>query len=309
MSILKNAVQAIECGIEDFGVGTDARLKSAIRNVHAGVLLLFKEKLSQLSPIDSDEALLKHRVLPEIVGSTIVWKGRGPKTVDVQNIKDRFETLGVIVDWNDFNAINRIRNEIEHYYTTVTAKTIRESLAKSFGIVSSFLAAQLDLDAKSQFSADTWNVFIEVAEVYDREKQSCTSSHSNINAYSDYVADHAEGMSCDDCGSDLIFVQNGGGAECRSCSKTWDREELIVAIIKEASWGDNFVSFKGGGDPVTTDCPECLEPAFILEEMICAVCGESQQSECNRCGVNIPIEELDGSGYCGYCSHLMLKDD
>ena len=45
MKILQNATQAMECGIEDYSNGSDARLKSAIRNVHAGILLMFKEKL------------------------------------------------------------------------------------------------------------------------------------------------------------------------------------------------------------------------------------------------------------------------
>ena len=37
--ILNNAIQAIRCGIEDYSTGGDARLKSSIRNVHAGMLL------------------------------------------------------------------------------------------------------------------------------------------------------------------------------------------------------------------------------------------------------------------------------
>lgn len=309
MSILQNAVQAMECGIEDYNTATDARLKSAIRNVHAGVLLLFKEKLSQLSPSGTDEALLKQRVMPEIAGSTIVWKGKGRKTVDVQNIKERFDTLGVAVDWKAFDAINRIRNEIEHYYTTANTNAIREALAKSFGIASEFLTNQLHVDPKSQFSKDTWNVFINVADVYKREKQTCTESHDHIDAYSEYVSDHADTMSCDECGSDLICIQSDGSAECRSCTKTWDREALIVAIVEAASWNDNYISIKDGGDAITTDCPECGEAAFIVDEMICAACGEHQQEECDRCGATIPIQELDGSGYCGYCSHMMSKDD
>ncbi len=309
MSILQNAIQAMECGIEDYGTGTDSRLKSAIRNVHAGVLLLFKQKLSQLSPQGSDEALLKQKVMPEIAGSTIVWHGKGKKTVDVQSIRERFDSLDVSVDWQAFDAINRIRNEIEHYYTTANNKAIQEAIAKSFAIASEFLTTQLQVDPKSQFSQRTWDVFIDVKDVYQKEKANCVQSQTNIDTESDYVRENADAMSCDACGSDLIFVDGHSRAQCRSCSKRWDRDNLIVSIVREASWYENHMSAKDGGEPITTDCPECCESAFIVEEMRCAVCGETQQDECDRCGTEIPIEELDGSGLCGYCSHMMSKDD
>jgi len=51
-SILKNAIISIQLGIEDF-LKTEKdprRALSAMRNLYAGVLLLFKEKLARLSP-------------------------------------------------------------------------------------------------------------------------------------------------------------------------------------------------------------------------------------------------------------------
>jgi hypothetical protein len=309
MSILNNAIQAMECGIEDYKIGSDARLKSAIRNVHAGVLLLFKEKLAWLSPPGSDEVLLKQQVVPEIAGTTLIWKGQGKKTVDVVNIEKRFDSLGITVDWTAFGDINRIRNEIEHYYTVANANVIREAIAKSFGIASEFLAGQLALDPKQQFSATAWTVFVDVKEVYEQEKARCVRSHADVDCESAYVSKSIDRFSCDECGSDLIFVHANSEAECRSCSRTWDREALIVAIVDAASWGDNFSSVKDGGDPVTGICPECGSDAFIGEEMACAVCAEHQQEECLRCGEGISLGELDGSGFCGYCTHMMSKDD
>jgi predicted RNA-binding Zn-ribbon protein involved in translation (DUF1610 family) len=272
-------------------------------------LLLFKQKLSELSPQGSDEALLKERVMPEIAGSTILWRGKGKKTVDVQNIRDRFDSLNISVDWQAFDSINRIRNEIEHYYTTANNKVIAEAIAKSFGISSEFLTNQLQVDPKSQFSQKTWDVFIAVKDVYDKERAQCDQSQANIDTESEYVLENTNAMSCDDCGSDLILVDAQGDAHCRSCSKTWDRSALIVAIVEKASYVDNYISVKDGAEPITCDCPECGESAFIVEEMRCAVCGEAQQAECERCGTTIPIAELDGSGYCDYCNHMMSKDD
>ncbi|WP_283131461.1 hypothetical protein [Enterovibrio norvegicus] len=119
MSILKNAVDSIAIGLEDFESDDDRRIISSTRNIFAGILLLFKHRLCELSPDDSDEALIKQKVLPAIDATGAVnWIGQGKKTVDVQNIKDRFKSLGIEVDWKRLERINKYRNDIEHYYST-----------------------------------------------------------------------------------------------------------------------------------------------------------------------------------------------
>ncbi|QGQ23697.1 hypothetical protein F1728_13850 [Gimesia benthica] len=305
MSILHNAIQAMECGIEDYGVGTDSRLKSAIRNVHAGVLLLFKEKLSRLSPEGTDDVLLKQHVRPAFDGNKIIWKGRGKKTVDFQSIKNRFKDLNILVDWTNFDSINSIRNEIEHYYTTANKHTIEEAIVKSFVLASDFLEKHLGLDAKSHFSQDTWNVFIEVKAVYDKEKERCIHSHANLETSSNFICEFVDTFSCDNCGSDLICITEYSSGECRACSKSWNREDLIVRIAEKGSWITSTIGDEN--DPTVINCPNCGEFAFSTDEMICGCCGDSQQPDCERCGTRIPVEELDGSQYCGYCNYQMSK--
>ena len=63
--ILDNSIGAIDLGIEDFKLSEKdpRRLQSAVRNLFAGILLLFKSKLAELSKED-DEALIKEKVLP-----------------------------------------------------------------------------------------------------------------------------------------------------------------------------------------------------------------------------------------------------
>lgn len=64
MTMLDNAVSSIRLGIEDFKTipADDARALSAIRNLSAGLLLMFKVKLQELSPANSNEAFLKQHV-------------------------------------------------------------------------------------------------------------------------------------------------------------------------------------------------------------------------------------------------------
>jgi hypothetical protein len=48
---------------------------------------------------------------------------------------------------------------------------------------------------------------------------------------------------------------------------------------------------------------------YILEEDICVLCEESVERNCQRCSFEIPLREIDGTGYCGWCAHMMSKDD
>src|SRR5215468_698077 len=117
--ILENAVDSIAIGLEDYRSEDPRRLVSATRNIYAGILLLFKHKLALLSPAGSDEVLLKQKVLPsKQPNGEITWTGKGRKTVDTFQIKERFENLNIEVDWDRIEKINEYRNEIEHYFST-----------------------------------------------------------------------------------------------------------------------------------------------------------------------------------------------
>ena len=50
MSLLQNAIDSIEMGVEDHEHADQRRAAFAVRNFFAGVLLLLKEKLRQESP-------------------------------------------------------------------------------------------------------------------------------------------------------------------------------------------------------------------------------------------------------------------
>ena len=125
MSILKNAVDSIAIGLEDFESSDQRRIVSCTRNLFAGILLLFKHKLSMMSTPESDEALIKQRVMPtKDDAGEIVWKGKGSKTVDVQNIRERFDSLDIDVNWKRIIKVNQFRNDIEHYYSSLTHEAI-----------------------------------------------------------------------------------------------------------------------------------------------------------------------------------------
>lgn len=144
MSILQNAIDSIAMGLEDYSSPDPRRGISCARNVFAGILLLFKHKLSTLSPESSDEALIKQRVLPVLNDDgRLDWKGKGKKTVDVQGIRERFDSLKIDVDWDRVSRINEFRNDIEHYYTSLKHEAIHSLISDSFVIINDFVRAHL----------------------------------------------------------------------------------------------------------------------------------------------------------------------
>jgi hypothetical protein len=64
LSIIENAIDSIQIGIEDYKSTDDRRSISAVRNILAGILLLYKEKLCQLSPEGNKELLKKQNIRP-----------------------------------------------------------------------------------------------------------------------------------------------------------------------------------------------------------------------------------------------------
>jgi hypothetical protein len=149
MSLLTNAKSSIIMGLEDYSSSRSDRIISCTRNLFAGILLLFKHKLNILSPSNSKEALVKEKVIPKI-GSNgqVKWVGNGKKTVNVPQIRKRFDSLGISVNWERVDNIRRFRNNVEHYYTGLSKDAMRDLISNSFLIIRDFVSQHLDLDPK-----------------------------------------------------------------------------------------------------------------------------------------------------------------
>lgn len=316
MSIYKNAIDSIALGIEDYNSADSRRLVSATRNLVAGILLLIKHRLAQLSPAGTDDALIKQHVLPIPDGAGgVTWKGKGSKTVDVQQMEDRCTSLGIKVDWKLVKRVVSQRNDIEHYFTTLNQAALRSLLADSFIVIRDFIRTELALEPLTELGPETWNTLTKVAEVYKKERDDCLAGLRTVTWLCPEVQSAVHDWNCPDCGSGLIDVETPGVTQesavlkCRACgaSLPFDSfgEEIIVAFYA----GENHHSVKDGGDPVTIDCPECNCDSFHLEKNMCLLCGESTELTCRICENEIPSSEIDGSGICGYCRHMMDKDD
>lgn len=316
MSILNNARDSIIMGLEDYSSSDRRRLISCTRNLFAGILLLFKYKLSLLSPPNSGEALIKERVRPTIdAAGNLQWVGRGKKTVDVQQINDRFESLNISVHWARVKEINNFRNDIEHYYSNLSKAAINALISNTFIVIRDFISQHLQLDPKDFLGEQSWSTLVSVSEVYEREKEECVKLLENIDWGSNGLASALVAFKCTNCGSGLITVREQKSDKyendfyCRSCDTSWSFEDIAEHAIMDYFGFELYRSIKDEGDAPLIQCPECLRDSYIIEEEYCPICETKAEHECQRCGMPIPPEEINGSGFCSYCSYMMSKDE
>jgi hypothetical protein len=317
-TILANAVQSIQIGVEDYQSSDPRRVLSAIRNITAGILLLFKERLRELSPPDSDEVLIKQRVQPEFdANGNVVFKGAGKKTVDVQQIEERFSSLRIETDWKRFKKVVGTRNDIEHYCTTESTDRLKELIADSFIIIRNFVASQLGYEPVVLLGEPTWGVLLNVAEVYQRELDECQEAIGCVDWSSNAMSAMAEHLRCPECHSALVKpidpeVESNYSLEfsCSSCGNISGVDEMAESALSESFDNDIYSAMKDGEPSPIGTCPECGREAFVLAEDSCAACGGSlSYYECAVCGEALGPDDQDFDGLCSYHHWQAMKDD
>ena len=164
MSILQNAVDSIIMGLEDLNSEDEKRVLSCVRNLYAGMLLLFKYKLIEFSPLP-----LQPHAKPSLIVS------RNGKTIKTKEIQDRFEHFNINIDWNKFEKIQNYRNDIEHYFDTENYDydELKMMIFDTFLIINKFIADYLKNEAFDLFDEikDGYQSFVEqfIHEKYGSE--------------------------------------------------------------------------------------------------------------------------------------------
>lgn len=167
-SMFKNAVASIRMGMEDFRQQDHERDISAVRNLYAGILLLVKEALIRASP-NADPKLVvsaKIKLVPDTRGGATVQQV-GHATIDFQQIKERVADFGISLDIGALSALNKIRNEVEHYYTPEPTTAIRAAISKALPVADA-LFRQLDEDPVSLLG-EYWMIMLNTKTVYEQE--------------------------------------------------------------------------------------------------------------------------------------------
>ncbi|MBF0427295.1 MAG: hypothetical protein HQL94_00095 [Magnetococcales bacterium] len=317
--LLANAAASIRLGIEDYQAsGNDKdRVLSAVRNVYAGVLLLSKEVLRRLS--SDDEVLLHLDVVPKLGENGIHFKprheGRVNRTIDKQEIIDRFKTLGLQINDNKINSISKVRNDIEHYHSRHTPAEIDSALADAFIVILDLTRKHIHEDPIDLFGQNVLGIFTEIKDIFDQEMKICKESLSAIDWETETLEAALEDFRCDACGSPLIKQldsKNIGWSnaqfQCHKCGKTINSEQLVRSAIEENLYGDFYIAMTDGGNPPYEDCPEC-GGIYVFEEGRCLMCGFELSGECVICYSTLTLNDriAGNSGLCGYHQHVADK--
>ena len=308
MSILQNAIDSISIGLEDFELAQNdkRRLISSTRNIFAGILLLFKYKLSNLSPKNSDEVLIKQKIIPKVDDSKLIWVGKGKKTVDVQGIKNRFESLDIKVNWKKFDKINDYRNNIEHYYSNQSEESVATLISDSFILIQDFIIKYLDKDPKKLLGKKAWEKLVSINEVHKKDKEFCIKKLEKQDWETDYLFEAIINFNCNNCGSDLLTIKSEDNPNtfiCRSCEEEYTLEEISEDALSQLYNSYN----KDGGEPELITCPYCLKETYLYYEQQCGFCGEEASHICVRCGQDILADEISDDNLCGYCKYQYEK--
>jgi hypothetical protein len=243
----------------------------------------------------------------------LTFVGNGKKTVDTRQIRERFDALGIGTDWQRFDRVNTVRNDVEHLYPRLDQKALQGLISDSFLIVRDFIAEELNDEPRELLGEETWQAMLDVSEVHEKERRECEKLLSDVNWGSDALEEGVPDLTCNSCGSDLLKpISNSYGEillQCCSCGQDERPESYIPKAISSALSYDRYLAVKDGGETPYVHCPECGEEAYIVEERRCALCHHEAEHSCLRCGMEIPPEELDSSPLCGWCDHMTNKDD
>lgn len=317
-TILKNAVQSVQIGVEDYLSDDPRRALSAVRNISAGIILLFKEKLRILSPPDSEEALIKQAIQPQLDSSGhVVFRGYGKKTVDIFQIQERFKSLSVVADWKRFDGVIKIRNDIEHYCTAETTARLKELVADAFLVMSKFITSELNYEPIDLLGEETWKTLLDVATVYNKELEECELAKSQIAWGCDGIARVAEYIRCLNCRSELLKPTSPNEPHiqsivfhCSLCAEDSLFGDLAESAAEECFFTEMYLSMTDGGEPPLAICHECGKEAFLTQDKVCIACGATfDYNECAVCGTLLGTEEQDSNGLCGYHHWQAMKDD
>lgn len=301
-SIKNNAVLSIRLAVEDYKTGDPVRTISALRNIAAGILLLYKEKLLRLSPPDSEEVLIKTKILPKIKNGKLVFVGTGPHTVDTDQIERRFNSLNIKADWQRTKAILRLRNDIEHYHSDKPPSVLREVIGTAFFVINEFCRDELDVAPYDLFGADVWDVFLEEEKFLSSLRASIEEANGQVMWIQPAMKEVASHFTCTSCGSGLLRVNDGRVHydslvyQCLTCRQDNSFDELIGNALNDAYYSECYITFKDTGDYYLDDCDNCFHHSFIPSEGHCVVCGHTPYEVCDGCDSRYALGH-----YCEYC--------
>ena len=257
---------------------------------------------------------MRYRPKPDGKGGTkVVVADR--RTIDFATLGLRLRHFGVPLDQPALHALNRVRNDIEHYFTKDSTEAVRAAIATAFPVVAElFRLAQL---APEELLGEAWQLLLRESEVYEKEVEECRRTFSEIRWTAAIL--EGKGIQCPYCELDLVFqsdVKNHDqelmDCRCRACGKDVPAEQALGATLRAHYAWESYLAAKDGGEPPLHICPTCNVEAYLLtfEHTGCVWCGEELE-QCGLCGEQLTPENIpwDDTRWCSHCAYMMSKDN
>jgi hypothetical protein len=332
----ENALTSIRLGIEDFQRtkqpkeqgGDPARALSAVRNLFAGILLLFKYKIA-VSVDDPDDApaliFNPPEVMPQADGNGgIEWKPTGKfrkTTIDVATIKKRFEGFDIDVDWHAIEKMQECRNHLEHLHPANTLGEVADFVADMFPMLREFIQTQLN-EQPADLLETAWPVMLAHHEFFTNTMATCAAAWDDAGI-PELMRPWLDQCRCEECGSSLLRPSQDdieGGASVESQDKSFEyicvacgHSDLIAPLMIKALNDAYDYDPRDGGEPGVEDCNGCDRSTFLIHEQHCLWCGaELDYTECSVCEEALGQGDQDNGGLCGYHAHVfdkVMRDD
>lgn len=347
--LTRNAAESIRLGIEDYNLAKndEGRILSSIRNIYAGILLLFKEELRYLSPKGSNDVLIKDKIEMVFDGKSgqLICKGEQKsngsvgKTVDFSEIQERFKIMKRPLPDDLIRLIREIReerNNIEHWYSLQSIEALQGVVAKATIAIRKFFEEFLH-ENPLFYLDDTWREMLKVEELHktlrkeylrDLKKKLNTSSNSK------WFQTIRDEFICPDCGADVFDIQDEKSQIeliCKGCNSTFNIEKVknfvsdsYLANLEwklEKSYGLDFEEQKMGFNERIINCPSCGNKTYVFDPdqniSRCFFCNyEYSYKECSHCSSTLESYELDeaeiNGGLCSKCIYdreKIMRDD
>lgn len=327
----ENALTSIRLGIEDFQRtklapeqgGDPARALSAVRNLFAGILLLFKYKIAvSVDDPDKAPALIFNppEILPQADGNGgVEWKPVGKfkkTTIDVGTIKKRFEGFGIEVDWAAIEKMQECRNHLEHLHPANTLGEVAGFVADLFPILREFIQTQLN-EQPADLLATAWSVMLAHHEFFTNTMAKCMVAWDGAGVPK-MMRPWLNQCQCEECGSSLLHpsqadIESAASVEsedesfkyvCVACGHS----DLIAPLMTEALNDAYDYDPRDGGEPGVEVCYDCDRSAFLIHEQHCLWCrAELDHKKCSACEEALGQDDQDNGGLCGYHAHTLSK--
>ncbi|MGY8710482.1 hypothetical protein RAD16_32505 [Bradyrhizobium sp. 18BD] len=309
-----NAVKSLQLGLEDYQANDPKRSLSAVRNFYAGTLLMAKAALVKQLP-EADPALVlaaSYKPKPDGKGGLVLVPSE--RTIDFNEIGQRFKSFGLAIDNTALRNLNRIRNEAEHNYTSASHQSVREAISQAFPVVVDLF--DLLGERPHKHLAECWNTMLEAKNLYDKEFAQCQGSFGDVPWTSASMA--AAVKTCPSCRSHLVQLAEDSSTEptdlearCRQCGAEIAAGRLFEASLNDYFGADLYAAAADGDAPPLGVCRACGFGTYVMagDENACAFC-EDGLSKCEMCSEPLTPFNVspDSDRMCDYCARVLSKD-